>query len=103
MVKITGKLFEIYFFHRSKDVPSGASMHDIRAHHDKSDPSKVCQYFNLGFMKMIGYVISSSFNCRNNEGLVKKENDNHNSFGNLNIGEKNNLHDFCNQKFKVEL
>ena len=56
MVKITGKLFEIYFFHRSKDVPSGASMHDIRAHHDKSDPSKVCQYFNLGFMKMIGYV-----------------------------------------------
>lgn len=27
---------------RNKDVPAGASMHDIRAHHDKSDPSKVC-------------------------------------------------------------
>lgn len=29
---------------RNKDVPAGASMHDIRAHHDKSDPSKVCLY-----------------------------------------------------------
>ena len=48
--------YDLLFFHRSKDVPSGASMHDIRVHHDKSDPSKVCQYFNLGFMKMIGYV-----------------------------------------------
>lgn len=29
-----------YDKNRNKDVPAGASMHDIRAHHDKSDPSK---------------------------------------------------------------